>query len=455
MALIFLLFSSVAFAQKENQRYEVGRRLISFEKEFEGLKDPQVLKVICERLKPITFYFFSGQLDQCAKALDLARWNCKNKGELESGQSVADSLSITPEKRIYSPNDKTINCLISQVYSVKAKSSLKGKIFFCLPTGEKVCDLITVEVESLPVTVSLKIKDVKEGEYHLAMELFSQDKPVALHKVHISLINDASKFVQEMSAAALKQDSEPWKASKQYLAMLLNDLLAGKKFEGDIPVKRITDSKLFLEKGLDAVDQVKGGEYLIAMPGKLGPVPARVFIPPEAKVMRVPLVVALHGAGATENMFFEAYGNGKIKKLCADKGWMLIAPRNGISADNLQLLIKELPIDPNQVIIIGHSMGAAQALSFALNHTKEIKALGLMGGAGSIGKNQTLGTLPVFVGVGAEDFARTSVARFAQDAKKQKDNNLLFKEYEAIEHSSICQVCLPEMFDFFALALKK
>jgi hypothetical protein len=38
---------------------------------------------------------------------------------------------------------------------------------------------------------------------------------------------------------------------------------------------------------------------------------------------------------------------------------------------------------------------------------------------------------------------------------KQPENKLVFKEYESIDHSSICQVCLPEMFDFFSMSLKK
>jgi predicted esterase len=258
-----------------------------------------------------------------------------------------------------------------------------------------------------------------------------------------------------MGATKLKKDAPFWQAGKQNLRGLLGELLLGKKFEGDIPVKRLVESMGFLEKGLDAVDDKKGSEYLVALPGRVAPLPVRIFIPASAKVAKVPLVVALHGAGATENMFFEAYGVGKVKTLCNDRGWMLVAPRNGITIDNLRMLIQELPIDPEQIIFIGHSMGAGQALEFAVNHSKEVKALGLMGGAGAIGKNQSLGTMPVFVGVGSEDFSRAAVAKFSQEAIKQPENKLVFKEYESIEHSSICQVCLPEMFDFFSMILKK
>ena len=46
-----------------------------------------------------------------------------------------------------------------------------------------------------------------------------------------------------------------------------------------------------------------------------------------AKGKPLPLVIALHGAGGSENMFFDAYGNGKIVDLCRKRGWLLVAPR--------------------------------------------------------------------------------------------------------------------------------
>ena len=455
IVVIFVLMAGKAFAQKENQRYEVGRRLIAFEIDFDGIKDPKILKSVCERLKPITFLFFSGQLDQCAKALDLARWSCKNQGECPGIRSFADSLSLVPSQKIIEIKEKLIECEIASVYAVKEKGLLNARLFLRQLDGKEVRELAMFSIEQLPRKVSIDTKGLNEGEYQLVMELKSAEKVMASHQVLISVINDKSQLVTSVGGAELKKDMPLWKASKQNLTNLLDELLKGKKFEGDIPVRRITESSRLLEKGLDAVNDKKGSEYLIAFPGRLAPLPARIFIPASAKVAKVPLVVALHGAGGTENMFFEAYGAGLVKKLCSDRGWMLLAPRNGIAIENLQMLINELPIEPEQVIFIGHSMGAGQALGFALNHPKEVVALGLMGGAGAVGKNQSLGSMPIFVGIGSEDFARTSVVGFAQEAIKQPKNKLILKEYESMEHSTICQVSMPEMFDFFSKILKK
>lgn len=455
VVVIFLFMSDFTFAQKEIQRYEVGRRLIAFEGDFEGIKDPKALKVICERLKPLTFYFFSGQLDQCAKVLDLARWNCKNQGDSGVLRAFADSLSITPARRIIELKDKWLECEIAAVYAVKEKGLLKAKLYLSQIESKEVHDLTLFSIGQLPQKVSVDVQGLKEGEYRLVMELSSEGQVLASHKVLITLVQDKAQLVKSVAETKLKSDALLWKASQHYLIYLLDQLLDGKRFENDIPVNRLVESMAFLKNGLNAVDDKKGSEYLVAFPGKSAPLPARIFIPACAKVNKVPLVVALHGAGATENMFFDAYGSGIVKKLCNDRGWMLIAPRNGIAFENLQSLIKELPIDPERVIFIGHSMGAGQALGFALNHLNEVAALGLMGGAGAVGKNQSLENIPLFVGIGSEDFARASVVNFAQEAMKRPKNKLIMKEYEFIEHSAICQVCLPEMFEFFSMILKR
>ena len=53
----------------------------------------------------------------------------------------------------------------------------------------------------------------------------------------------------------------------------------------------------------------------------------RVQVPRDMKKgQSVPLVLALHGAGGSENMFFDGYGDGKVARLCAERGWLLAAP---------------------------------------------------------------------------------------------------------------------------------
>jgi hypothetical protein len=113
----------------------------------------------------------------------------------------------------------------------------------------------------------------------------------------ISLIKDKKMLMDLFSDMEPRKDSPFWKASKLYLTTLLSEIMNGKKFEGDIPLKRLTESMGLLKDGVKSVDLKNGGEYMVAFPGRISPLPARLFIPAGAAEKKVPLVVALHGAG--------------------------------------------------------------------------------------------------------------------------------------------------------------
>jgi predicted esterase len=81
-----------------------------------------------------------------------------------------------------------------------------------------------------------------------------------------------------------------------------------------------------------------------------------------------PLVVVLHGMGGDENMFLDAYGQGLIKKLADQHGFIVASPSTyGIAAnaerflDVLEAMRLCYAIDPQRVYVLGHSMGAMAA----------------------------------------------------------------------------------------------
>lgn len=99
--------------------------------------------------------------------------------------------------------------------------------------------------------------------------------------------------------------------------------------------------------------------------------PVRQFVP-EGKGP-FPLVVAFHGAGGDENMFFEAYGAGALLRSASGEGVVVVCPPTvafGVSPNLLDALIeqlaKELPIDPKRVGLLGHSLGGVTASRLAV-----------------------------------------------------------------------------------------
>ena len=79
-------------------------------------------------------------------------------------------------------------------------------------------------------------------------------------------------------------------------------------------------------------------------------------------------MVALHGASGSENLFFEGYGRGAIVRLCRERGWLLVAPRLSVFGGTYPIpeLVDEVarlyPVARKQVFLVGHSLGAAQAV---------------------------------------------------------------------------------------------
>jgi hypothetical protein len=81
----------------------------------------------------------------------------------------------------------------------------------------------------------------------------------------------------------------------------------------------------------------------------------------------IPLVVALHGAGGNEHLFFEGYGLGIVLKEAAKRGWAVIAPRAEAGLTHvggaLEAAQQLLPIDPTRIYLMGHSMGGAHSFA--------------------------------------------------------------------------------------------
>lgn len=104
-------------------------------------------------------------------------------------------------------------------------------------------------------------------------------------------------------------------------------------------------------------------------------VPLRIYAPKSVTDnggKPVAMIIALHGSGAEEGMFFDAYGLGEIKRLADRFGFIVVAPRVDIvrrAPDAVAGLVKAMSydyaIDTKRVYAIGHSLGALTAQSWA------------------------------------------------------------------------------------------
>lgn len=86
----------------------------------------------------------------------------------------------------------------------------------------------------------------------------------------------------------------------------------------------------------------------------------------------MPLVIALHGAGADEGMFMHGHGDGALRRLADERGFIAASPlsyvmttNTGALDDLIESLKRDYAVDGSRVYLIGHSMGAIAASSLA------------------------------------------------------------------------------------------
>lgn len=158
-----------------------------------------------------------------------------------------------------------------------------------------------------------------------------------------------------------------------------------------------------IESGRNPYAKRKGDYWRILEAGKTR-IPMRVYCPDTLSLDdAVPLVIALHGAGGDENMFFDAYGQGAIKREADRRGFLVASPATfhfATNGKNFRPLVADLsrdyPIDADRVYVLGHSMGAAAAAVQARENADVVAAACcIAGGRGFGGAKTTAPTLVV------------------------------------------------------------
>lgn len=190
-----------------------------------------------------------------------------------------------------------------------------------------------------------------------------------------------------------------------------------------------------LERGERAYAGVVGDRWRTISLGAAR-MPVRVVVPESvlARGTPAPVVIALHGAGGDENMFLEGYGAGAIVELAEAHGFVLASPLTTMFAFGgmLEPLLDELevmaPIDRGQVVLLGHSMGAAAALRIAQTQRDRIAAVALVAGAGSIDLRRPL---PPTLVVVAELDPLASPARVLPGVERARESGLDVEWVEA------------------------
>ncbi len=472
-ALLTLAIPPVATAQVE--RYEVGRRMKAFEAAWETTTDAARKKRALAIVSDATTQFLTFRLGDAARTLDEARFALMSDDPPAAGERWLRSLCAVPEKRLVDSAAKELTVEVRQFYPVKGGPPDGAKVTLCIGTpllGKPV----KVPLEKLPVTVAVPFPELGwKGDQYLWMEARFDGKRFPTSLVGVSAFRDLAGCVKSQDAvdSLLRHDDLSKHpagielATIRSRAKLLRNLAGGECPENDVRIRDLTE-----EAGWIGLTGLFGGLYFANRPGdhsitvptaKDKSTPCRVFVPKGLDPKKpVPVVVALHGMGGSENLFFEGYGAGCVVKACEKRGWICVSPRGGLGflsgpppvTDIVAKLGERYPIDPKRVFVVGHSMGAAQAVELAQEHPGHFAAVAALGGGGRVRKPEAFALLPVFVGVGEKDFANRG-AKASRDAiAKASGEKLTFKEYPDVEHMVIVRAAVDDVFAAFDAAAK-
>ncbi len=472
--LLAVLLLGCGSAAAQAERYELGQRLKAFEKQWDKTTDEKLKKKAAEGLPKLTGLYFTGQFGEAGRTLDEARWILEGK-QPSDDEKWAQSLYVVPATRFHSTGGGRFEMSIRAFYKVGAPPPKDLRVQIVL---ENVSGMLSVPIRELPAKAQLPIPErprIRTMDTLLTAIALLGEKPIRKSEIGVTFDRagkDRDIEIEPLGKAAavtLKPGSIEHSTVLGRVE-LFKDLEKGTIFETDYPVLALQQELLQMmmlrqKEGLDYFTSARPGQFWLSIPTGKASTASRLFVPKgrafipkgEEPEPLIPLVVALHGAGGSENLFFEGYGDGQILKLCQKRGWMLVAPRIPLSlfgggppvAEIVDELAKRYPIDAKRVFIVGHSMGAMQAIDSVQKYPGKFAGLAAFGGDGRIRKPEPFAELPTFLGVGDKDFALKSVRALNKTLADGGAKAVMYKEYEGLEHMLICREALPDAFAMF------
>ena len=461
--------SQPALGQGTADRYELGRRLRAFEWEWDTSKDPALRSKASAALNKGVNAFFMFKMGEAARQIGEARFALKGPNPPSDVALWADALRLKPAARLIDTTRKELAVGVDLFFDPGKPQPARATLRLSVEgsPGSKA----EAVLDALPRSVNLPLQNLASGDHTLKGELLVGSESISLGTQRLSAVEKLDERIIEVKRVMFgwpqgNKEATIDRESARSLVRLLESLAAGQTLESDFPAAQLLQTLEEQTKLADANEAYltaeRAGQFWVTMPMAQGRRQAlRMFVPPQAaKDEPLPLVIALHGAGGSENMFFESYGHGSIVDLCRERGWILVAPRSsafgGVPVvDIIKQLADIYPIDKSRVFLVGHSMGAAQAVDMVSDSPSSFAAIAALGGGGKFRFSNELKKLPFFIGVGTEDFLRESATELVDNLKKEDVTNVLNREYKGIEHLGIVQVALPDVFQFFDQQIKK
>ena len=446
-------------------RYELGLRLRAFERKLEATTDETRRKAAFVELDAAVQAFFGMNMAGVAEAVAKAD-AALDARQPDDAARFCERLCLRLPQRLV---DSSLDVAAAELHLLRFR---RDEDVPPMPPGARVVvrigaadkDVANAALAEFPLALPLDIDGIPEGDHTLAWRIEKDGVTLLAREQSISVAQAPDERLLALEKKDLGDESIE-AATLQSLLKALRGMRKPKPEETILPGARLLQEaeslRAMLEqgKGEPYYQSARAGQFWLRVPTGKSSANVRMFVPEAAaKNPAATFVFALHGAGGSENLFFDGYGDGAIVKLCEQRGWILCAPRSsGFSGQDLPALLDALaaryPVDRSRVLLIGHSMGAMQAMTQASAKPQAFAAVAALGGGGSARKSEALTKLPFFVAAGERDFGRGGAQSLAAQLE-QLGVDATYREYPHVEHLAIVQVALPDVFAFFDRSLK-
>jgi predicted esterase len=351
-------------------------------------------------------------------------------------------------------------------------------------------DAVPRDLRDAPFVVEANLRDVPNGSYVLAVDVMS-DSTRALGTASLPLVVraglDASIARLEAAAATV---AEPVRSDLLFPIDRLRQVNASRIELRTFDAARdfaAAESLLVRVKGKNDPWAGRTGDmkrhYLLEAAGEI--MPYRVYIPNGYRPGKpMPLVVALHGLGATEDSFFDQSYGRALPRLAEERGYIVVAPLGyrvdgaygvflpgaasdpaGVRARSLseqdvvevvQRVRAQYTINAARMFLMGHSMGAIGTWALAMKNPEPWAGLGAFSGFGAATNAKAIAGIPQFVVHGdADNTVSVAGSRTMVTALKAAGGAVTYIEVPGGTHTNVVEPNLTAMFDLFDTLSKK
>ena len=448
-------------ARAETPRAELGKRLRRFEIAWQKADGERRAAAVAPMTAAVRS-FFTLQLQAAARHLDGA-WYAVRPGDApDPAERAAIATAVTATPLLADTTAETLSLAFEPLYEVErdvAAAPSRLRLSIVDGAGETRAQRQGDWAETGGM-IQWQTGPLPAGDLTLVVEWLDEQESIEITRIGLSRVERLREQLDALATAAntWPEATPPTvRATVAALLPLFKALADGRGQETDFPAARLLRFAEGLRAGAglpaDTIrEAARSGDLWLTLSTGRGEVPVRLRAPADA-AGPLPVLFLHHGAGGSENMFFDTCGAGRAAALGIERGWLVVAPRQGLFGlaldveEMLELLGDSFEIDTSRVFLVGHSMGAGQVAKQVGLHPETVAAAVALGGGAAAPEGEKAQRVPGLVAAGAADFGRPGAAALAKRLEAG-GAAVDFREYPDVEHMVIVQAALDDVFRF-------